>query len=922
MSELMEFIGREAEVRLIVSQIKQTKTRALVFVRGEGGLGKTRLLQEIRKKYVDKDEFLATEIIDFDDRSLHIFGGTEIRIAEELGVAEQVATEIQSLRSRRSGLVWQGSIEEKQQEITTLLRNQFNLLSGTKRILFFFDTTEKIGEDTLRRLLSLLSHFENGVFLFAGRPFIASPKVDISQLMKTAFGKDAVIEDLQPLNMENSREYLRAKLRTLHSIKDERVENLLKLVDGRPILIELTAQWLSIDQPSEWLLNELQSLPDEDLLLVEAFKQKQKDFQTNLVRHITQLRTPLDRLLLALSRVYPFDVEMMEELLGLSRKQAEMLMESAKKYVFVKTLPGTKITLHDEMRRMVNDLVWEDIDRSKERRRHDSRRAAAIFERRRENLANNQQNEEDLVRRTQYSEEWRRIEQEVLEEQWVEHALFADKDSGFEVFSNIWIGAVKDKDYFFAKRILEIANGFSDKFNGEQQLTYTLWNTRQKNYTGGNIGEMIPILRKFEKAHVEDRSDLSAIYNALGMAERKSGSMKKAASYLRKNLEIIKETYPSFVPRVANQLGYTYRLMGDLVKAESTYKYGLKMAMEAEEHDKDVIASLLNNLGYVFGIKRQYDVAENHCLQAADLWKEIGLTSQIGRVDISLGIFHRDRGNYEQAIELFDQAIVRAWGSDDFEIMGLAYCHLAWAKLFKWEVINRTAILEWDVDKKKGTFIDKELLIEARKNFDYCLTLAEERNLAELLPSILHQMSNVYWWLGWLEDEHYKLIAREYNTKALEESEIRDNFRYAIDSLVGNAEFDYDAGDYRNIPAYAEELRVKYGSKKKQHLLYFGRMDRILGDIAYNGGEHDEALKHYTEALPKIQRHGGYGKYSTQIELLRLERKLDKLSISEVNMWLKHFQEHWKKRAELIHWCEKEQLRTRLRIKQRDYVES
>lgn len=91
-------------------------------------------------------------------------------------------------------------------------------------------------------------------------------------------------------------------------------------------------------------------------------------------------------------------------------------------------------------------------------------------------------------------------------------------------------------------------------------------------------------------------------------------------------------------------------------------------------------------------------------------------------------------------------------------------------------------------------------------------------------------------------------------------------------------------------------------------------MIRILGDVAFSGGQYNEALMHYTNALPKIQRHGGYGKYSTRMELLRLERKLDKLPFSEVNMWLDHFQDHWKKRIELIHWCEKERFRARLRV--------
>jgi tetratricopeptide (TPR) repeat protein len=892
MTEFMEFIGREEEVIYIDSIIKKTVFHAVVFIRGDGGLGKTRLLHEIHTIYSDDGEIQVTDIIDFDDRHLHTFEGLELRIAQELGIAAKVAKEVQELRKLRSEGATLRILEAQQQIITDTLKNKFNDLSMNKRILLLFDTIEKIEEKNLNRLFLLLSYFENGIFLFAGRPLT---KVDISQLMKNYFGEDAYILDLEPLSQDESRKYLRAKLRTIHNVKDERIENLLTLVKGRPILIELTAQWLSIAQPPDWLLNESQSSSSENL------EKKQEDFEANLVRHITQLRTPLDRLLLILSRVYPVDVEMTEELLGLSREVAERLIASAKKYIFVKTLPEAKITLHDEMRAMVNKFVWPFIDISEERRRRDSRRAAALYERRVNNLTNNQQNE------------WGRIEQEVLIEQWVEHAFYADIASGFDVYDETWAGAIKNKDYIFAERIHEIAKKFSDQFTEEQNLKFVVWDARQRTYTG-NIGHSIQDLRKLAKRYAKEPSILSAIYNALGRAERKSGSMKDATRYLTKNLEIIKHTNTSRIPYVANQLGYTYRLMGNLEKAESTYKYGLALAMEAEEPDKDLIASLLNNLGYVFGIHRQYDIAENYCLQAADLWNEIGLTSQVGRVNISLGIFHRDRGNYEEALKLFGQAIVLASGPDDFEITGLAYCHLAWAKLFKWEEINKTAILDWDVTKKKDNFLNLELLTEAKNDFDFCLSLAEKRGLAELLPAILHQMSNVYWWLGWLEDEQYKSIARELNTRSFQESEQRNNFRYAIDSLVGDAEFDYDAGEYRNIPEYAKKLQARYGGMEKQYLLYFGRMNRILGDVAFSRGQYNEALMHYTNGLPEIQRHGGYGKYSIRMELLRLERKLDRLPVSEVNRWLEHFQEHWKKRPELIHWCEKERLRVKLRV--------
>lgn len=914
MSELMEFIGREAEISFIEAQIKQTETRVLVFVRGEGGLGKTRLLQEIRKRYVNKDEFLTADIIDFDDRSLHTFEGIEIRIAKELGIAGQVAEEIRELRLLRSSTVDQRSLEEKQNDITTLLSIQFNHLSKNKRLLFFFDTTEKIGEDNLRGLLSLLSRFENGFFLFAGRHFTENSEVDISQLMQSSFDGDVTPKDLDPLNMDNSREYFRAKLDELHNVKDERVENLLKLVDGRPILIELTAQWLSIAPTPDWLsdeLVELESLPDEGFVPDEDFRQKQKDFQVLLVHHITQLRNPLDQLLLVLSRVYPIDAEMVEELLTLSRGRAEELMGNAKEYVFVKTLPGGKITLHDEMRRMINDLVWRDIDKSKEWRRRDSKKASAIFERRVSEQANHQ-NEEDVVRSTQYSDEWRRIEYEVLVLQWVEHALYADTDSGLDIFTNAWNRAANDRDFDFSGRILKSAGNFSKQFNRDQRFHYFVLDARQKNRTGGDFEDTKRRFRELEKEHAGEQDDLSAIYNTLGMAERKSGSMQVAIDYFRKNLGIIQKTNPSLVPLVANQLGYTYRLMGNLKMAERNYQKALKLAMEAEEQDKDLIASLFNNLGYVFGLRKQYDIAENYCSLAADIWSKMGLTSQLGRVDISLGIFQRDRGNYEEAINLLNRAVERVRRSSNFEVIGLAYYHLAWAKWFKWEEINKSVILDWDETKKIDDFIEIELLLESKKDFDFCLDIAENRGATELLPGILHEMSYVYWWFGWLQDEQYKSKARELNTRAYLESEKRDNIRYAIESIVGDAEFDYDEREYSKIQEYAAKLETSYGKEEMQYLLFFGRTTRILGDVTFLKGQYNEALMHYTEALPKIQRHGGYGKYSTQRELQRLERKLDKLSLAEVNIWLDHFQTEWGKKAELLHWCEKERLRAKL----------
>jgi tetratricopeptide (TPR) repeat protein len=901
MPGLMRFIGREEEVSSINNLIQHTNVRAAVFVRGSGGLGKTRLLQEIRRAYVEKEEFFVTEIIDFDERSLHTFEGLEIRIGQELSIAPEIARELQKLRNIRLEYTITSTVQEQRQNITDTIKHRLNQLAENKRVLFFFDTLEKLEENNLKRLLALLSDITNGVFLFAGRPSAESPrpKLDISQLLEDYFADEIHMIDLKPLDQEKSKEYLYAKLRALHNVRDERIQNLLPLVEGKPILIELTAQWLSIAEPPQWLLQES---------LSKADSQAKSQFETNLVRHIAQLRTPMDRLLLVLSRIYPFDEEMTTELLGMSGEDAAKLIENARQYVFVKTLPGAKITLHDEMRTMVDKFIWPLNDMTGERRRHDSRKAAAIFEKRINELKNKIQDEHDILLIIQYDEQ-----RKDLIDQLVEHALYADRVKGLVVAYTTWKQAMEEKDYDLARRILEIVEPFLDQLTNDQRRDYILWTARLNNHTG-RAKDSLPNLRNLARQHAEERSHLSSIYNVLGIAERLCGNITDAVRYLRRNLNIIQDTNPGSIPYVANQLGFTYRLTGNLGEAEKMYKYALKLAIEAEKHDEDLIASLLNNLGYIYGVQKKYDIAENYCSQAADIWRDIGLVEGIGRVEISLGILYRDQGNYEEAIKLFHQALERTSDTKNYELIGRAYLHLAWAKWFKWEEINKIAILDWDETKQTDTFVDRALLIEAKDDFDRSLYIAESHGEAEiLLPGILRQMSNVCWWMGWLIDEKYKSQARALNTQAYEESERRQNIRYWIDSLVGEAEFDYDAGEYSRIPAYAERLQARYGRMEKEYSLYFGRIKKILGDVAFHQEQYNEALDRYTDALPKIQRHGGYGKYSTRLELLRLERKLDKLSLSEVNRWLDHFQAHWKRRSELLHWCDKEHLRAKLR---------
>ncbi len=85
MPEQMPFIGREKELIRIEQLVKDWGTRRVLCIHGEGGVGKTRLLQEIRKQHTDNPRLLVANIIDFDDRALHIIENVERQIMQNLG---------------------------------------------------------------------------------------------------------------------------------------------------------------------------------------------------------------------------------------------------------------------------------------------------------------------------------------------------------------------------------------------------------------------------------------------------------------------------------------------------------------------------------------------------------------------------------------------------------------------------------------------------------------------------------------------------------------------------------------------------------------------------------------------------------------------------------------------------------------------
>jgi hypothetical protein len=128
--------------------------------------------------------------------------------------------------------------------------------------------------------------------------------------------------------------------------------------------------------------------------------------------------------------------------------------------------------------------------------------------------------------------------------------------------------------------------------------------------------------------------------------------------------------------------------------------------------------------------------------------------------------------------------------------------------------------------------------------------------------------------------------------------------------LLGDAEWDYETKNYANLDSYAKTLESKYSKYKDTHTLYFGRMYRILADVQFKQNGLDKAFRHYAEAFILFTKRQGFGRYTIERELLRLQRKMDTLNTKDATRWISYLQEKWRpeNKSVLTTWCD-EQLR-------------
>jgi tetratricopeptide (TPR) repeat protein len=894
MPQQMPFIGRKNELQQIDSWIREHNTFRVLCVEADGGIGKTRLLQEILHAYEpDRSNTIVSQIVDFDNRAYHSSINLDFALAQAIGL-DYFNTYLESLGVYRSfessGVAPQRLVEERDR-VTRSWFQDLERLTKSHRVVFLIDTYEKLTSaiEARQYLQTNLAtkHFSNTVFIIAGRN-----TSELHDAIGGQLGYSANLIRLTQFDSNEASDYIkeRQKLSYAEGLNPDIVARISYLAEGKPILLEMAAQWAALGDAPEWL----ESFGSDDLfnLPESAVIRHREDFKRQLVMKIGENRRDIDILTLTMSRIHPVDVELTAELLGSSQLEAKATFDRAREYVFVKLLPDGRISLHDEMRQMVNAYLWPVIDPLGSQRRLESRRAAQYFGGLVERLATKRQDaSHDLLSHIQSQDLVVQLETAMMN--LVEHALYTDVEFGFHAYKRCVWQARGFHNLGLASQIHGTAREYYERLNTTQRLEFDILNGRLL-YDEGKALEALeslsPFLEQLDRWPLELQADL---LNAVAVSEVKLGQFDSALNHQLSCVEVNVST-GQFLPISLNYAGNIFRLRGEWDAAIRYYERAFDAALDSGVTKKHDFAAILNNLGYVLGLDGRNDEAKYYCLQAIDVWTSLGIEQDIARAEITLATVYRGEGKYRKAVELIQKALTRLREPDDFEILVNAYFELGWTQWF-----------HAAENQYRGT-VDQEMLASARESFDRSLQLALGYHVRTALPGILHQASNVYWLLG-RRDE-----ARRMNDEAYDLSRRFHDIRYAVDSILGKAEFDYSSGITEHISTYASELFTDYEAKGYRFPLFYGRMRRILADVDFDQGEFDCSIANYADGIAQIALHGGYGMYYLDRELYALTERMAMLPADTASSWARRFKQEWSGReprdkfALMVSWCNRQ----------------
>lgn len=387
-------VGRRAEVERLRQYLHDRGAMHVVYYVAPGGIGKTRILEELMKMVQEAGPgFRTSGIVDLYHTDTHSTSDVERVMMEQLDPEGKHFPHYREERRHFEQLRELGAdptvIEAHRAHLVeAFIADCRDLALDSKKLVLCFDTIELLQHesslveemagleavDTRVKvwLLRTLPRLNNVLIIFAGRPKPQlpgeqeDPQARLEADMRAAFGERLDIVRLEPFTLDETREFLDEVTdhRATELLPDELIPAIQAITGGRPILLHLIVDLLRtlLLEPRRLLdcldsYAALASAAEDDPELQKARGEVER-ILVEAVFNEAKLGVYLTYIALMPKGV---NEEILQVAFGLTSPEAKALLDQLRFLSFVKEfkpLPGIhphvgRLFLHDEMYRLL-----------------------------------------------------------------------------------------------------------------------------------------------------------------------------------------------------------------------------------------------------------------------------------------------------------------------------------------------------------------------------------------------------------------------------------------------------------------------------------------------------------------------------------------------------------------------------------------
>jgi tetratricopeptide (TPR) repeat protein len=648
-----ELVGRRNVLEKIKQAILDRRQPYLIEITGDGGIGKTRLVEHVLEKLVTALNIqtrVAKYPVDLYHTRTHSREGLLQALYDALEGTEHEFPTYRAKQRELERISDLAELNKQRDELVTAFLNDLNKIGRERRLVFALDTTERLffESDPIQQRLGLeeekiavlnwllrdfLPRIENAVVLLSGRTERGSLREDLQKIQ----GKKFLPIDLQGLTEDEALEYFDAVIRACKetgelqdldaaaSIEkltpDQRRVMFYSLCDANQGTLTIRPIWLAL--AIDYWVSAEQLLPEWEISLQDALTHATQDHTATrnalgkkLFGSLRASESPADEVILALSLATKgADADLLLHILGGDKTEIEKALQVVRHLSFVKIRPtDERFFLHDEMYTLLQRHGW-GLDTSEARAKAVLEQIVDWYNTRIDNHRREITRLYEQHEKTFYATPEVTRERVALQDAWVEdlhYQLRLDPRRGFETY------------FRYSDDAIAAGNEALDAQLRSELLTF--WRTHDPNWEKSDI-------QGLRRADVEADAAIRWMKRFITRGEYHS-SLSVAQKLRDKAKDIITRGGYLAQAELDTWEGLVYTYIAKFEQAEpllergiTTLESGLTIPASSKRRS-GILARAYNNLGYFARLNGQMHRAAVAYLNALPYWRDLDIQSE------------------------------------------------------------------------------------------------------------------------------------------------------------------------------------------------------------------------------------------------------------------------------------------------------